>query len=166
MEVIIDGLAERDFKIERKVLSMCENQKATKEEMKAEALKRMKKMNLYSTVIYDFQNGTLNRSDRTKFLGQTFGALFWLEDKEKEMVREVEEKTGGVVYHMTHEPTGFGELYDIFYVSPYKEEWDCDSADMENNYAFVYVLNASDPFCSEFGTIQYKSAGGGLVRIA
>ena len=139
--------------------------KATEKEMKMEALKRLEKMTLHPDVVKGFKEGVLYRSDRTPFMGRPFGALFWLEEKEKDIVRKVEEKTGGVVYHMTHEKTDFGELYDVFYVSPYKEEWEADTEDMKNNLAVVYVENVTDPELSEFGTIQYKSAEGGLIRI-
>lgn len=53
----------------------------------------------------------------------------------------------------------------VFYVSPYKEEWEADAEDMKNDLAVVYVENVTGPDLSEFGTIQYKSAGGGLIRI-
>lgn len=139
--------------------------KVTKEEMKTEALKRLEKMGLHPQVILDFKEGVLNRSDRAGLLRNPFGALFWLNEKEKKIVRKVEEKTDGFVYHMTHEHTAIGELYDIFYVSPYKAEWEMDTEDMANGIAFVYVENVTDPELSEFGTIQYKSAGGGLIRI-
>ena len=32
-------------------------------------------------------------------------------------------------------------------------------------YAFAYVWNKDDDFCSEFGTIGLKSFGGGIKRI-
>lgn len=139
--------------------------KATEKEMEKEALKRLEKMSLHPDVVKGFKEGVLYRSDRTVFMGNPFGALFWLEDKEKNIVRKVEKMTGGVVYHMTHEKVDFGEFYDVFYVSPYKEEWEADAEDMKNDLAVVYVENVTGPDLSEFGTIQYKSAGGGLIRI-
>lgn len=36
--------------------------------------------------------------------------------------------------------------------------------DLKDNYAFVYVVNHDMPDCSEFGSIAWKSVGGGILR--
>lgn len=138
--------------------------KATAAERKQEALKRLHMLNLHPNVLRDFKQGMLNRSDRGKFGPLTIGALFWLSDKEQEKVKEIEKKYDITVYHMTHERTVFGELYDFLYVSSHKDEWEQDRQDLKAGTPCVYTVNVNDPFCSEFGAIGIRSVGGGLIR--
>ena len=95
--------------------------KATAEERKQEAVRRLYMLNLHPNVVKDFKRGTLNCSDRIQFGPSTIGALFWLSDEEQEKVKEIEKKYEITVYHMTYEETAFGELYDLFYVSSHKD---------------------------------------------
>ena len=37
--------------------------------------------------------------------------------------------------------------------------------DLKDGYAFCYVKNIDDDFCSEFGTIAFKSIFGGVCRV-
>ena len=49
----------------------------------------------------------------------------------------------------------------------YEEEWDEMLYPQGNMfYAYAYVWNKSDDFCSEFGTIGIRSFGGGIKRVA
>ena len=52
-------------------------------------------------------------------------------------------------------------------VTNYKSEWK-NLVVTENgiHYAFAYVWNKDDDFCSEFGTIGVRSMGGGIMRVA
>ena len=144
--------------------------KATAEERKQEALKRLHMLNLHPNVLRDFKQGTLNCSDRiefgplSKFGPSTIGALFWLSDEEQEKVKEIEKKYEITVYHMTYEETAFGELYDLFYVSSHKDEWERDRQELKAGYPCVYTVNVDDPLCSEFGAIGIRSVGGALIR--
>lgn len=130
-----------------------------KKEQKEEALKRMKLLGLHENAINEFdEENKLN-------LSETMGALYWLNDKEKQIIKEFEEENGGLVYHIIHNFTEFGELYSIFYVSKHQEEWEMDIEYIKENLSVVYVKNVDDMFCSEFGTIGFKTLNGGLVRI-
>lgn len=131
-----------------------------REKQKNEAIKRMKILKLYENVIKEFEEeNKLN-------LSESIGVLYWLKEEEKELVEEFENENGGLVYHLIRSLTDFGELYSIFYVSKYEEEWDMDLEDLKNNIAFVYVKNLNDELSSEFGSIGFKKSIGGLVRIA
>lgn len=131
-----------------------------REKQKNEAIKRMKTLELYENVIKEFQEeNKLN-------LSESIGVLYWLKEEEKELVKEFENENGGLVYHLIHSLTDFGELYSIFYVSKYEEEWDMDLEDLKDNIAFVYVKNINDELSSEFGSIDFKKSIGGLVRTA
>ena len=131
-----------------------------REKQKNEAIKRMKTLELYENVIKEFQEeNKLN-------LSESIGVLYWLKEEEKKLVKEFENENGGLVYHLIRSLTDFGELYSIFYVSKYEEEWDMDLEDLKNNIAFVYVKNLNDELSSEFGSIGFKKSIGGLVRTA
>ena len=84
-----------------------------------------------------------------------------------EKIKEIEEKYNCTVYAVTHEYTHFGECYSLMIVTDYPEEWEHSlTRDKSTFYAFAYVWNKDDDWCSEFGTIGVKSFGGGITRVA
>lgn len=132
----------------------------TKEQMKIEAIERMQLLDLYSSVIQDFEKEDIvNLSDYG-------GMLYWLNDNQKELVKKFEEKYDYLVYHVIHNYTEFGELLALLYVSHDEVEWDYDKDDIKHGYAMSYVINIDDNSCSEFGSIGIKPQFGGLIRTA
>lgn len=124
-----------------------------------ECLERMEILKLSRQCISAFKSGKIWESEG-------IGALYEVNEEEKAIITEFErEHEGYKVYHMIHNLTDFGELYNIFYVSTDIEEWELDKTDLKENYAFVYVYNKTDEFCSEFGSIAIRKNIGGLVRI-
>ena len=93
------------------------------------------------------------------------GGLYWLDEKQKGMVAEFEKEYNALVYLVVRSYTNIGVMDNIFYVSNHEEEWFMDNADIEENYACVYVVNHDMPECSEFGSIAWKSVGGGILRV-
>ena len=133
--------------------------KVKKKKKKEEAIKRMKTMNIYSDAIKQFKN-----ADIVMVSEPPLGGLFWLNDEEKEMVSKFEQENNALVYLVVRSFTNLGIMDNIFYVSDYQDEWEMDNADLNENYACVYVINHDMPDCSEFGTIAWKSVGGGVLR--
>ena len=133
--------------------------KVSREIKKEEAIKRMKAMNIYSDAIKQFKN-----ADIVMVSEPPLGGLFWLNDEEKEMVSKFEQENNALVYLVVRSFTNLGIMDNIFYVSDYQDEWEMDNADLNENYACVYVINHDMPDCSEFGTIAWKSVGGGVLR--
>jgi hypothetical protein len=131
-----------------------------KEEQKKEAISRMKKLKLYEPVIRDFKNGILYKSETR------YGILYFLDEEEQERVKAFEQEHNATVYHVVKNNTEFGELETYFYVCAHKSEWYMDQEDIEMNVAMCYVQNLTDPSFSEFGSIGFQSANGGLVRVA
>ncbi len=81
-------------------------------------------------------------------------------------MREIEKKYNCKVYAITHEFMEFGECYSFLIVSDYPEEWyNLLTSYGNKHYAFAYVWNKDDDWCSEFGTIAVQSFGGGIKRI-
>lgn len=131
----------------------------SKKEQIKECLVRLKLSGLCNEVIADFQKGQLYKTEQ-------LGILYYVNDKEKTVVKEFEEKNNAVVYHILHSNTEFGELLALLYVSRYKEEWELDRKDLEDNIALSYVYNVDCPEFSEFGSIGFVQRFGGLVRTA
>ena len=134
----------------------------SKEIKKAEAIKRMKTLQLFTPCIKAFE-----KRDEVQLSEMTGGLYEFSAEAELTVkVREFEEDHNALVYHVIHTFTQFGELYSFLYVSDHKDEWDMDNDDLKDNYALAYVWNKDDEWCSEFGTICVKQKFGGLVRVA
>ena len=127
---------------------------------KTEAIKRMEILKLFPPCIEAFKK----RNEVQ--LSEPTGALYEFNDDEKlnKIVKDFEEKFNGLVYHVIHTYTNFGELYNLLYVSDTIEEWEIERKDMKDGYVFVWCENISEPLFSEFGTIGVGNRFGGLVR--
>lgn len=131
----------------------------TQKEVASDALK---KLDIYSPYVERFKR------DNVPCLFVGFGG-FWLNqypEIEKKR-KEIEEKYKCLVYAVTMEQTEFGLLYSFLIVSEYEEEWDRTLV-LDGNiaYAFAYVWNSTDEWCSEFGTVVLQRFGGGIRRVA
>ena len=136
--------------------------KITNEIKKQKAIELMNKLGIYKPYIKGF------RENNQICFFEGFGG-FWA-DQEPELmakIQEFEKEHNCLVYAVTHEYTSFGECYDFLFISDYKEEWNemlYQAGDMF--YAYAYVWNKTDDWCSEFGTIGIRSLGGGIRRVA
>ena len=135
------------------------NKATTKKE---KAIELIKKLDIYKPYINGFEN-----RGRVCFF-ENFGG-FWVDQEPLILskIKELEEKYNCLVYAVTHEMTGIGEMYDFLIVSNYPEEWDDTllQADDGTFYVYAYVWNVDDDYCSEFGDIVVRSFGGGIKRI-
>lgn len=136
--------------------------KNTKQNKKLTAIGLMKTLDIYTPYIQGFMD-----DDKVCFF-ENFGGFWVYQEPEIEAkMREIEKKYNCTVYAITHEFTEFGECYDFLIVTNYPEEWNnlvCGNGN--KHYAFAYVWNKDDEWCSEFGTIGVQSFGGGIRRIA
>jgi hypothetical protein len=133
--------------------------KMSREEMKQEAIKALKKLDVYEPYIKAFK-------DNDKIcMFESYGGFYIEDDSElKAKIKEFEEKTNSLVYAVTHEITSFGELYDLLYVNENKSEWKLPISQNNVSYLFAYVWNKDDDWCSEIGEIGISSWGGGIAR--
>ena len=132
-----------------------------KEQQKAKAIEIMKQMDIYKPYIEGFEN-----EEQVCFFEQFGGFWVYQEPEVEAKMKELEKEYGCRVYAITHEFTQFGECYSFLIVSKYEEEWDrCVVSKKNNHYAFAYVWNKDDDWCSEFGTVVVQSFGGGIKRI-
>ncbi len=133
-------------------------EEVTAETIKAEAVKRMEKLNILGRVIGDFK-----RSSKI-YMSEYGGALYNLDEKAEIAVKRVclDEKTP---YHVIVTETTFGKCYAVLYVSSNTENWEYERPDRDGIMA-TYVYNADDPMCSEYVDSLFISANGGLKRVA
>ena len=131
------------------------------EERKIKAIEIMEKMDIYKPYIKGFRE-----SDKVCFF-ERFGG-YWV-DQEPEIynkMKEIEKEYNCTVYAITHEFTQFGECYSFLLVTNYKSEWkNLVVTENGTHYAFAYVWNKDDEYCSEFGDISVVSFGGGIKRV-
>lgn len=134
--------------------------KATKEQMKQEALARMKLLKLYSVLLEDFEDGKISYSE-----GE-FGRLYRVKRKVEEVIQKFENRTGYLVYHVINNDTSIGHMLTLLYVSTEMDEWAVDKRDLQEGCPLAYVENITYPDCSEFGSVGVKPFNGGVVRTA
>mgnify|MGYP004639393735 CR=1 FL=1 len=130
----------------------------TREKMKKEALVRMKILGLHENALKDLEHKDIVNSS-------FFGALYFLDDGQKARVRQFEDESGGLVYHVIHDYTDLGEMLSFLYVSKYEDEWSRDREDLKEGIPLVYVANLTDEMCSEYGSIGVKPYMDGVLRI-
>ena len=132
------------------------------EERKIKAIEILEKLDIYKPYIKGFRE-----SDKVCFF-ERFGG-YWV-DQEPEIfnkMKEIEKQFNCTVYAITHEFTEFGECYSFLLVTNYKSEWkNLVVTENGTHYAFAYVWNKDDDWCSELGTVGVKSFGGGITRVA
>lgn len=103
---------------------------------------------------------------QTLYKSEFGGILYWLDDDEKQMIEKIEKEKGIKVYHVILSHMEFGDIYSLFYISKDEEEWELDREDLSYGTPFVYAHNATDNYCSEFGSIGICGRFGGLCRTA
>lgn len=134
----------------------------TKEQRKQQAIEYLKQLDIYKPYIRGFKE-----NDKVCFY-ENFGGFWAYQEKDlDEKIKEIERKWNVTVYAVTHEYTDFGECYSMLIVTDYPEEWEQSLIRDKNTfYAFAYVWNKDDDWCSEFGTVGVISFGGGIKRVA
>jgi len=114
-------------------------------------------LQLSENAVREFEEeAKLNRSER--------GILYWLDEAQQEIIRKFEKIHKGLVYHVIHDHTEFGELLTILFVGKYEQEWDEDKNDLQDGLAFTYCYNLDYDWCSEFGTCGVVPRFGGVTR--
>lgn len=132
----------------------------TREEKKAEAIKRMEMLKLHENAIKEF------RDEDKLNVSESIGYLYWATEAQMKVVKEFEEKYNAVVYHLIRSRMN-GEEYIVYlYVSDYSGEWEMDRSDIEQGYPLAYVQNLDDELCSGFGSVGIHPSIGELSGTA
>ncbi len=138
---------------------------------KKEAIERLKilheKYELLENVITEFEKeDTLYYSE---YKNKVFSAvLYWVSNREDltELVKNVEEEKGILVYHAILTPTIYGTYFSLLYVSQNQEEWEEEKMYLKESITSAYSINLSDIEMAEFGDIQIAGAMGGIRQIS
>ena len=133
---------------------------ATHEEMKQEAINRMKALSIYGPAIKQFDK------DNIIMVSEPNGGLYWADDAEMEMIKQFEDEHDAVVYIVVRQYFKFGKCDSLLYVSKYKDEWEMDNEDIRDDIPMSYTVNHDWPDGSEFGSIGVRYFAGGLIRTA
>ena len=134
----------------------------SREAKKAEAVQRMKMMDIFSETIKQFET-----KDLVSISEPPVGAFFGIDDEMKKMVQQFEKEYNTLVYMVIRSYTTIGRMDSFLFIGDQAEEWEMEHEDIENGIVFAYVKNYDAPDCSEFGSIGFrKTIAGGLIRIS
>lgn len=128
---------------------------------KDEAIQRMKKMDIYGRAREAFR-----RSGRVMCSEPPFGGLYDLNDQQKAVAKRLADENNALVYLVVRSKVEDMLMDSYFYVSDHEEEWPMDNDDIHEGYAVTWTENLTHPEYSEFGTIGFRSRGGGVIRVA
>ena len=133
---------------------------ATMEEMKAEAISRMRLLKLFPQVIEQFEQDSLvNISERP------FGAHFHADKQLCNVIKDIEKEYNILVYTGIRSHSNLGETFELLYVTSEKETWEQNRKDLETKSPYAYVYNRTAPDCSEFGPVGIEATpAAGLKR--
>ena len=132
-----------------------------REEKKTEAVSRMKALGIYSGTIQQFE-----KEDLISISEPPFGANYWIDDDQKKIVKDLEDKYDILVFFADRSYTEYGMMDSFLFVSDYKEEWEFDREDLKEGLVITYTENYDMPDFSEMGTIGVKpTIAAGLIRI-
>ena len=126
-----------------------------------EAVKRMSLLGLNDILINKF------RDENAKFISKyDFPGCIRANETELEYIQKFEKDYNALVYFVNYLPTNFGEMYTMFYVSDYEEEWEMTYDMLKNNSDYAYVLNTTYEECSEIGYVEFEIRHGAMFRTA
>lgn len=143
---------------------MCEENKATLEEMYTEAIERLKCLKVDEEIVSRFvENGDIIVQ------GNIVG---WNQDQVNRAWKDIEAHFAEYKYlpyaFIANEYILGGvdrmKIVSVLYVAPYKEEWEDERYDMALGCPTAYVYNVTEPLFSEAGGIGVRTENGLLRR--
>lgn len=135
-----------------------------KAQMKAEAIKRMKTIHLYSYVIEDFEI-----EDNIQVYEPPQGAAYWLEEEEETVVKNIEKKQDILIWGVIRSFMKYNNdsivIDNMLFVTSNQDNWQQERNDLFNGNPLVYTIMKGDISTLEMGHISiYMSAGGTPLR--
>ena len=131
---------------------------ATTEEMKLEAIKRLRNLGVMKTV----ENGF--RENSKVYMSEFGGILYDLNADAQKSILKMGRFADRLAYAVICSHFEYGDLYTVLYVGRDKETWQSERPDRDG-YCRAYVYNVDEPYLSEFGTGQVQGANGGIIRL-
>ena len=130
----------------------------TKEQMKNEALKRMKDLGIKKQIINCFEKSN-------KLLCSNYGKITEIPPNILKEIRNWEKQFGNLAYHVIYSELWGFQIYNALSVSCYYEDWDFENEIMKNRWVMAYTINVTKPDFSESGSILFHNYDGILERI-
>ncbi len=148
--------------MERSIQMSVYKAEATENEMKQEAVRRLRLLKLSETVVRSFE------SDGLVSLSQEVMGEIFLQSSDsglEELIVKFQREYQCLVYHaILNDIPGMGEKWSLLFVSPAASDWEGERKQMSKN-RLVYAYMISD-METGIGGIVVEPAGGGLRRIA
>ena len=141
----------------------------SREEKKAEAIRRMKKLRYFKPSIKEFE-----KYYKVMLNEPPFGAHYYIDEDERlvSKIKELEERDGILVYAVIRSFLTDGietfMMDSLLFVEDEKEEWEFFDEDLPYKTIMSYTINWGCPDCSEYGSIgfNYTTAAGLMRRTA
>lgn len=131
---------------------------ATKEAMKEQSLKRMRKLQIHESVINEFENSDkILCSENNKFIE--------VPPKIMEDVIKYSELFGNMIFHVLHSNFMNCELWEYLTVSPYPEDWEYENDLIDDMWTMSRSRNMTIPDFTESGSIKVINKNGVLKRV-
>lgn len=139
---------------------------ATLQEMKDEAVRRMRELGLMEDVIKSFDENT----DHVWVSENPLGALYWAwkgsgytyEDIAVDLAEQIR-GYGHLPYHGVMVQTEFGPILSMLFVSNEKEEWEDELSRNEDSFIAFAFCNTNGQGL-DWGDIIVKPRIGGIIR--
>lgn len=131
---------------------------ATKEAMKEQSLKRMRKLQIHEFVINEFEN-----SD--KILCSDNNKVTEVPPEIMEDIIKYSELYGNMIFHVLHSNFMNCELWEYLTVSPYPEDWEYENDLIDDMWTMSRSRNMTIPDFTESGSIKVINKNGVLKRV-
>lgn len=131
---------------------------ATKEAMKEQSLKRMRKLQIQESVINEFEN-----SD--KILCSDNNKVTEVPPEIMEDIIKFSELYGNMIFHVLHSNFMDFELWEYLTVSPYPEDWEYENDLIDDMWTMSRSRNMTIPDFTESGSIKVINKNGVLKRV-
>ena len=100
-------------------------------ELKNEAIKRMKILQLKDEIIKEFKDTD------TLYISNLGGTLEIADDEQMKFVKEIEQTKNLLVYHLIHRTTQYQDTTYYLFVDNNKKEWKAEKKDLENQFTLA-----------------------------
>lgn len=100
-------------------------------ELKNEAIKRMKILQLKDEIIKEFKDTD------TLYISNLGGTLEISDDEQMKFVKEIEQTKNLLVYHLIHRTTQYQDTTYYLFVDNNKKEWIAEKKDLEKQYTLA-----------------------------
>lgn len=136
-----------------------------REKQKAEALERLKLLNIDKSAIDIFKK---NQGICVSLSIEGINSInvpSYLNEEMENQIKEFEMKYHALVYHGELSNFEFGTCLTLLFVINAEYYWEQDRIDLSNNEAYCFVINETTPDFSEFGYCGFEKIDGTIKRI-